>query len=260
MAALAALAEEAGWDAVLVEDYIVYQGEAATPTFDPWVTMAAMAAATRRIRIGTCVTPLPRRRPWTVAAQALTLDHLSGGRFVLGVGSGDVNDPGFSATGEKVDGTVRAELLDEGLEIVAALWQGEPVHFHGRHFHLDGLRLAAVPRQRPRIPIWVGGDMLLAGVRARLARWDGSCAYKGSPDAAWRDMGPEDVSRIRAAAGDRPYDVCVGGRERAADWDAEREHIGAIASAGGTWWCEWVKPGDRQRTYDAVRRGPIRVA
>lgn len=259
MAELAVEAERAGWDAVLLEDYIVYQGEADTPTFDPWVTMAAMAVATERIRIGTCVTPVPRRRPWTLAAQAVTLDHLSGGRFVLGVGSGDVHDPGFALTGEPTEAAVRSELLDEGLQVIAGLWTGEPVHFDGRHLHVDGMRLAAVPQQQPRIPIWVGGDSLMPGVRARLARWDGSCAYKGSPDAEWHDMDPDDVAQVRALAGDRPFDVCIGGRERAEDWDREREHITAIAAAGATWWCEWVKPGDRQRTYDRVRQGPLRV-
>jgi alkanesulfonate monooxygenase SsuD/methylene tetrahydromethanopterin reductase-like flavin-dependent oxidoreductase (luciferase family) len=259
MAELAAEAERAGWDAVLLEDYVVYQGQPETPTFDPWVTMAAMAFATRTIRIGTCVTPVPRRRPWTLAAQAVTLDHLSGGRIVLGVGAGDVHDPGFSATGEPTDISTRAQLLDEGLEVIARLWTGAPVHFDGRHLHVHGLRLAAVPKQEPRIPIWVGGDVLVGGVRARLARWDGSCAYKGSPDEEWQDMAPHDVAQIRAAAGDRPFDICVGGRERSEDWDRDREHIRAVAAAGATWWCEWVKPGDRQQTYSGVRRGPLRV-
>jgi alkanesulfonate monooxygenase SsuD/methylene tetrahydromethanopterin reductase-like flavin-dependent oxidoreductase (luciferase family) len=259
MAELAAEAERAGWDAVLIEDYIAYQGEAETPTYDPWVSMAAMAVATDRILLGTCVTPVPRRRPWKLAAEAVTLDHLSRGRLVLGVGAGDTNDPGFAVVGEPAATTVRAELLDEGLELLAALWTGEPVHFTGRHYRVDGLRLAATPVQQPRIPIWIGGDVLLPGVRARVARWDGSCAYKGSPTAEWRDMGPDDVARIRSAAGARPFDVCVGGRQRAEDWDREREHIRSVAAAGATWWCEWVKPGDRRQTVDAVRRGPLRV-
>ncbi len=77
---------------------------------------------------------------------------------------------------------------------------------------MDGLRLAAMPRQQPRIPIWVGGDVEVPGVRARLARWDGTCPYKGSPGAAWRDMGPDDVAPIRATVGNRPFDICLGGR------------------------------------------------
>jgi alkanesulfonate monooxygenase SsuD/methylene tetrahydromethanopterin reductase-like flavin-dependent oxidoreductase (luciferase family) len=260
MAELAAEAEQAGWDGVFLEDYLVYQGEAGLPTYDPWVTLAAMAVATSRVLLGTSVTPLPRRRPWKLASEAVTLDHLSRGRLILGLGSGDTNDQGFSATGEPLKAGVRAELLDEGLEIVTRLWTGEPVSFRGRHFQVDQLRLAPVPVQQPRIPVWIGGDWLRAGVRARVARWDGSCAYRGSPDQEWRDMTPAQVGEIRAAAGDRPgFDIAVGGRERAEDWDRDREHIRAIAAAGATWWGEWVKPGDRQATYDAVRRGPLRV-
>ncbi len=112
MAELAAEAEGAGWDGIFLEDYIVYQGQVGTDTYDPWVTMAAMAVATRRVRLGTSVTPLPRRRPWKLASEALTLDHLSQGRVILGVGAGDDNDPGFSATAEPSPPVIRAQLLD----------------------------------------------------------------------------------------------------------------------------------------------------
>lgn len=259
MAELAAEAEQAGWDGLFLEDYIVYQGQAGTPTYDPWVTMATMAVATRRVRLGTSVTPVPRRRPWKLASEAVTLDHLSRGRVILGVGSGDVNDPGFGATGEPTAIATRAQLLDEGLEILTGLWTGEPVTFHGRHFHIDNLRLSPVPVQQPRIPVWTGGDWELPGVRKRVTRWDGCCVYKGSPDKQWRDMMPADVSDIVAAVGRPGFDIAVGGRARAQDLDLEREHIRALAKAGATWWCEWVEPGDRQRTIDAVRRGPLRA-
>lgn len=259
MAELAAEAEQAGWDGIFLEDYLVYQGQDGTPTYDPWVTMAAMAVATAALRLGTSVTPLPRRRPWKLASEAVSLDHLSRGRLILGAGSGDVHDQGFSATGEPLEPAVRAQLLDEGLQIVTQLWTGEPVTFHGRHFRVDQLRLSPPPVQQPRIPVWIGGDWALSGVRARVARWDGSCAYRGSPDEEWQDMTAADVRDIRAAAGRPGFDIAPGGRERAADWDREREHIRSLADAGATWWIEWVRPGDRQRTVDAVRRGPLRV-
>jgi len=260
MAELAAAAEKAGWDGIFLEDYIVYQGQVGTPTYDPWVTMAAMTVATSRVRLGTSVTPLPRRRPWQLASEAVTLDHLSQGRLILGVGSGDTQDPGFTATGEPLRRAIRAELLDESLEIVTRLWTGEPVTFRGRHFKLDDLRMSPQPVQQPRIPVWIGGQWTLSGVRARVTRWDGSCAYKGPTDQEWQDMTAADVRDIRAAVGDRPgFDIAIGGRQRDADWDREREHVRTIASAGATWWVEWVKPGDRQATIDAVRRGPLRA-
>jgi alkanesulfonate monooxygenase SsuD/methylene tetrahydromethanopterin reductase-like flavin-dependent oxidoreductase (luciferase family) len=260
MAELAAEAEAAGWDGIFLEDYIVWQGRAGTPTYDPWVVMAAMAVATRRVRLGTAVTPLPRRRPWKLAAEAVTLDHLSGGRVVLGVGSGDPNCPSFSATGEDTSLARRVEQLDEGLELLTALWLGEPVTFHGRHYRVDGLRLTPRPLQHPRIPIWVGGDWNLRGVRARVARYDGSCAYKGSPAEPWQDMTPDDVRAVAGAGAGRPgLDVVVGGRRRGEDWDRDREHIAAVAAAGATWWSEWIEPVDREATYEAVRRGPLRI-
>jgi alkanesulfonate monooxygenase SsuD/methylene tetrahydromethanopterin reductase-like flavin-dependent oxidoreductase (luciferase family) len=260
MAELAVAAEQAGWDGIFLEDYIVYQGHAGMATYDPWVTMAAMAAATSRVRLGTSVTPLPRRRPWQLASEAMTLDQLSRGRLILGVGSGDINDHGFSATGEPLAPAVRAQLLDESLQIITGLWTGEPVSFHGRHFQVEQLRLSPRPVQRPRIPVWVGGDWLLRGVKARVTRWDGCCVYKGSPEEEWQDMTAADVAEIRATVGGRPgFDIALGGRQRAEDLDQERQHIRSLAEAGATWWSEWVEPGDRQRTIDAVKRGPLRV-
>ncbi|HEV2374435.1 MAG TPA: LLM class flavin-dependent oxidoreductase [Streptosporangiaceae bacterium] len=258
MAELAAEAEQAGWDGLFLEDYIVYQGNVGMATYDPWVTLAAMAVATSRVRLGLTVTPVPRRRPWKLASEAVALDHLSQGRLILGVGSGDANDPAFSATGEPLRPGVRAELLDEGLAVMTELWTGEPVTFHGRHFHVEKLTLSPRPVQQPRIPVWVGGDWQLRGVRARITRWDGSCVYKGSPSQEWQDMTAADVREIRSAVGRPEFDIALGGRARAEDWDQDREHIRSIADAGATWWSEWVEPGDRQRTIDAVRRGPLR--
>src|SRR5579871_3965037 len=115
---LAALAEEAGWDGIFLEDYIVWQGHADVPTYDPWVALAAMALRTERIGLGTMVTPLARRRPWKVARETITLDHLSRGRLILGVGAGDVGDPGFGAVGEAMDPAQRARMLDEALDVL----------------------------------------------------------------------------------------------------------------------------------------------
>ena len=260
MAELAVEAEQAGWDGIFLEDYIVYQGQVGVATYDPWVTMAAMAVATNRVRIGTAVTPLPRRRPWKLASEAVTLDHLCGGRLILGVGAGDVHDQGFGATGEPLRPAVRAQLLDESLEIITSLWTGEPVTFHGRHFNVDRLRLSPVPVQRPRIPVWIGGDWQISGVKARVARWDGCCVYKGSPDEKWQDITAPVVHEIQAVTAGRPaFDIALGGRERAVDIDRERQHIRSVAKAGATWWNEWVRPGDRQRIVQAVRRGPLRA-
>jgi alkanesulfonate monooxygenase SsuD/methylene tetrahydromethanopterin reductase-like flavin-dependent oxidoreductase (luciferase family) len=249
LAELAALAEASGWDGIFLEDYLVYQGQEGTPTYDPWVVLAAMAMATTRIRLGTTVTPVPRRRPWKLASEAVTLDHLSGGRLILGVGAGDIGDLGFGATGEPVDPRTRAELLDEGLDIVAGLWSGEPISYRGRHHRVDGLRLSPRPLQRPRIPIWVGGDWRLLGVRRRVTRWDGSCAYNVATPQHVRDVLAA-VERERGTSAG--FDVKVGG-------ERDPALVRALAAAGATWWNDWMPPGELAATRKTIGAGPLRV-
>src|SRR5919205_126195 len=152
---MARLAEDAGWDGIFLEDYIVYQGRQDIPTYDPWVALAAMAVRTERIRLGTEVMPLARRRPWKVARECVTLDHLSNGRLILGVGLGDSGDINFTHFGEETDARRRAKMLDEALDVLVGLWSGEAFSFEGEYYHLREVKLLPTPIQKPRIPIWV---------------------------------------------------------------------------------------------------------
>lgn len=243
IAALAVLAEAAGWDAFLLEDYLCYRG---LPTYDAWVCLAAIACATTRIRLGTTVTPLPRRRPWELAAQAVAVDHLSGGRLILGVGSGAEDDPAFTAAGALMSVRERTARLDEGLQILTALWAGAPVDHHGRYYRIDGLCLPATPVQRPRIPLWVGGDLRRPGVRCRLTEWDGACVYRE------RALDPGDVRDIvalrRAAGRDLAgYDIKVSGN---------LDRLGDFAAAGATWWGQWIPPGPPDEARKVIADGP----
>ena len=111
------------------------------------------------------------------------------------------------------------------------------------------------PVQQPRIPIWIGGGYPNRRPTERALRWDGSCLYK----AGGGHMTPDDVRDLRARAGDRPFTIAVGGRARKDDWDAEREHIRAVAAAGADWWVEWVEPAGRETMRAAAERGPLRV-
>ena len=122
------MAEAAGWDAVFLEDYIIWQGHNDAPTYDPWVALAAMSVATTRIRLGTMVTPLARRRPWKLARETVTLDHLSGGRLILGVGLGDNEiDTSFTRFGEESELKRRADMVDEALDLLVRMWTGRQV-------------------------------------------------------------------------------------------------------------------------------------
>jgi alkanesulfonate monooxygenase SsuD/methylene tetrahydromethanopterin reductase-like flavin-dependent oxidoreductase (luciferase family) len=261
LADLAQLAERSGWDGVFVEDYVIYSE--GLDTYDPWVALAAVACATERIRLGTLVTPLPRRRPWKVAAEAMSIDHLSGGRMILGVGSGDPTAADMMPVGEEPDARVRGEMLDEALEVIDALWKGEMVDHRGAHYRLDGVTLSPRPVQRPRIPIWVGGQFTRRRPRERALRWDGSCLYRAEPPD-WTDMTPDDVRRLRELASSRPdggrgFAVVIGGRRRQENLAAERRYIASLAEAGADWWNEWVPPQTPvERVAELVGAGPLR--
>jgi alkanesulfonate monooxygenase SsuD/methylene tetrahydromethanopterin reductase-like flavin-dependent oxidoreductase (luciferase family) len=244
LAELARMAEDCGWDGVFLEDYLVYQGDSSQPTYDPWICLAAMATATSTVRLGTTVTPVPRRRPWQLAAEAVALDHLSAGRLILGVGIGDPGDPFMKGEGEP---RILAEKLDEALEIINALWTGEPVTFSGKHYTLADAQLTARPIQRPRIPIWVGGNLLIPSVRRRIARWDGSTAYKGTTDAP-QQLTPTDVRTLLTEAPPRTFDVKVSGGNPA-----------RFAKAGATWWGRWIPPGPVAEAHKILRAGPPQV-
>ncbi len=172
--ALAVAAEEAGWDGIFLWDHMWRPASGGLAIADTWITLAAMASVTDRVRLGPTVTPLSRRRPQKVAREAVTLDHLSDGRLTLGIGLG-VNTGGeLERFGECADEAVQAERLDEALEVILGLWSGEEIDHRGRHFTVDHVRFLPRPVQQPRIPIWgaARGAGNLKPLR-RAARLDG---------------------------------------------------------------------------------------
>jgi alkanesulfonate monooxygenase SsuD/methylene tetrahydromethanopterin reductase-like flavin-dependent oxidoreductase (luciferase family) len=171
LADLAAEAEEAGWDGFFVWD-AVFARPPQVPMANPWVALSAIATQTRRIRIGAMVTPLARRRPWQVARETVSLDHLSKGRLIFGVGLG-YQALDFEAFGEEADPKVRGEKLDEGLEVLARLWTGNPVTFQGKHYQVKDVKFLPKPLQTPRIPIWVAGYWPNRRPFRRAAQWEG---------------------------------------------------------------------------------------
>lgn len=203
VAELAAEAEAAGWDGFFVWDHLRYstpRGEVA----DPWVTLAAVAMCTERVRIGPLVTPLSRRRVHKVARETVTLDRLSGGRLVLGVGLGSDNHGELDFPGEISDPRARARLLDDGLARLEAYWGGE---------------LPPPPVQQPRIPVWVAGRYPAKAPLRRAARWDGYFPI---------DLpGPDALHEVAEQLPGPPYDVVVS---LAADEDPA-----PWARAGATW-------------------------
>jgi len=235
---LAVLAEEHGWDALFVWEPVW--------GIDAWVALAAAAVRTERIRLGTMLTPLPRRRPWDVASQAATLDNLSGGRVILSVGLGAPDDRWWLFE-EDPGRQVRAERLDEGLELLTLLWSGDPASFEGRHYRArPAERLVPPPPvQRPRVPIWVVGAWPRPRSMRRAARWDGWLPYH-LPREGPGDLTPEVlregiawIGERRAAAGLQldGYDVVVEGTTPP-DREAAAAAVRPWAAAGATWWLE----------------------
>ncbi len=261
VAELAGEAEAAGWDGVFYWDAIqVGDG----PIFDPWVVMAAMAMRTERVRIGAIMTPLARRRPWKVAREALTLDHLSGGRFVLVVGLGTLDDGGFGRVGEPTDARTRAELLDESLAILVGLWTGRPFAFRGKHYHLDEMTFLPPPVQRPRIPIWVVGAWPSERSMARATRYEGILPQRlQKPGEPMAELSLDDLRALQAwltahrSGRDFPFDIVAEGRSPGDDPVAASAVVRPWAEAGATWWIEadWGI-GDLSVLRTRIRQGP----
>jgi alkanesulfonate monooxygenase SsuD/methylene tetrahydromethanopterin reductase-like flavin-dependent oxidoreductase (luciferase family) len=229
VARVSAEAEEAGWHGVFVWDHIRWR-EPVVEFADPWITLAAIATATERVRLGPMVTPLARRRPAKVARETATLDGLSGGRLILGVGvGGEQFGNEYSITGEELNDRIRARMLDESLEILVAAWSGEPVHHRGEHYIVDGMRFLPRPVQRPGVPIWVAGSYGRINPLRRAARHDGFFPVNlDGPDQLAEMASRLNDLRRDAGTADRPFDI-VAAR---LPGDDPRPY----AEAGATWW------------------------
>jgi alkanesulfonate monooxygenase SsuD/methylene tetrahydromethanopterin reductase-like flavin-dependent oxidoreductase (luciferase family) len=254
---LARDAEDAGWDGVFLWDHIAFERRNEQPVLDPWIALAAIAACTSHISLGTMVTPLARRRPWKVARETVTLDQLSGGRLVLGVGLGFPPDAEFSAFGEEADARIRAAKLDEGLAILAGLWTGRSFSLNGDHFRVRDVTFRPTPARGPRIPVWCAGWWPNRAPFRRAARWDGVVPEK----VGGATPSPKEVSEIARYVGrfreaPEPFDIAINGYSDGAD---SGELMRAYEAAGATWWLERIDP-TRLFTLDEarsrVRAGP----
>ncbi|MFC4948406.1 LLM class flavin-dependent oxidoreductase [Pseudonocardia sp. GCM10023141] len=252
VARIAAEAEEAGWHGVFVWDHLRWRAPV-RQVADPWITLAAIATATERLRFGPMVTPLARRRPAKVAKETATLDRLSGGRLTLGVGLGsDRFAAEFSATGEEVDDRLRGGLLDESLEILTAAWSGEPVHHRGRHHTVDGVTFLPRPVQRPGVPVWAAGFPGNVKPLRRAARHDGF--FPVNLDH------PDQVAAVVASITElrrddtTPYDIAVA--------LPPGTDVTPYVEAGATWWLAEFAPDSVtvDQVRGVLRDGPVAAA
>jgi alkanesulfonate monooxygenase SsuD/methylene tetrahydromethanopterin reductase-like flavin-dependent oxidoreductase (luciferase family) len=246
-------AERAGWDGFFVAEYVW--------GVDAWVALTAAAMRTERIRLGTLLTPVSRRRPWKLASETATLDQLSGGRVILVVGLGAL-DTGFAEFGEATDRVARAELLDEGLDIVTGLWRGQPFGYEGKHYTVRPLRWTGIhPIQQPRIPIWAVGAWPRPKSMRRALRYDGVLPAPMGEGGTFRALTHDDVRAIRAYAAEHraettPFDIVIEGLTPVGDPAGGAAITRAWEDAGATWWIEsmWDTPGTPEEVRATVHR------
>lgn len=263
-------AERSGWDGCFLWDapFVGHANPKVRAAHDAWQLLALAAARTNRIVLGTMITPLPWRRPWLVARDAVTLDRLSGGRFILGVGLG--SPPGSEMSfSEELDRRTRAVMLDESLDILKMCWSGESFDYEGDHYAVS--QAQCLPRPTAgTIPVWVVGAWnrnpdawpIKKSMR-RALRWDGILPnLMGEAREGTSDF--DDISSMSAWINrerDTPFDVVVE-VGTPVDENTSVDAVRRWANAGATWWLERVwysmyrHPGDPSVMQTRIESGP----
>lgn len=182
-----------------------------------------------------------------------TVDRLSDGRVILSVGLGAI-DSGFDKFGEECDRRIRAELMDECLDIVTGLWQGQPFSYDGKHYTVRPTEFPTIGHclQQPRVPIWCVGAIDRPKSMRRALRWDGLLPQVGGNS----HPSLKQIEAIREQVGDRPYDIVIEGQ-------GSEHSPAAWASAGATWWIEsmWSAVNEADAAlaaHDRLLQGPPR--
>lgn len=266
LANLAQDAEKAGWDGFFIWDHIA--GERYPEKMvDPWVALAAIALKTENIRIGALVTPIPRRRPWKLARESVSIDHLSHGRLVFGVGTGSGYGE-FDHLGEEPNPKLRGEMLDEGLDVLTALWSGQKVNYDGKYYQVKDTLFLPEPLQKPRIPIWVAGIWPNRKPFRRAAQWDGMFPlFPGAEDDTLHQLKTlvDYINERRDTS--KPFDILFRGFPLPVDDPTQSaEIIKPYEELGVTWWQLSISPvsygkeikGDwpLQEMHNTILQGP----
>jgi len=254
-------AEKAGWDAFFVWE----------PTYgiDAWVTLAAIAVETEKIRLGTLLSPLSRMRPWKLASETITLDILSNGRITISVGLGAI-DTGFEELGEKTDLKTRAELLDESLDIIDGLWSRDMLNYDGKHYNIKNLfeseffKRHPPPKliQNPRIPIWVVGAWPYEKSMKRAIKYEGIIPTIKNKQGEFEYITPKHIMEIKTYIQENrqdkePFDIIIEGKSPGEDSKVSSSIIKPFAEAGATWWIEsdWTTI-NLEQLFERVKQGP----
>jgi hypothetical protein len=260
LADLAGEAESAGWDGLFLWDHMLYSKSQKIHMVDPWISLTAIAMNTHALRFGPAITPVARRRPWKLARETTTLDNLSKGRLTLNVGLGEPAETEFGFFGEETDPKLRAEMLDEGLQVLTGLWSGKPFSYSGKHYELKKVTFLPTPTQKPRIPIWVGGFWPNKAPFRRAARWDGLIPLK---KGGW--VMPSDLEEILAYVYEQrtsqaPLEVAMIGTRKSLKYGGAKgsKRLIQLEEQGATWWLQslFMERNSTERLLSQIKEGP----
>ena len=258
---LAKEAEDNNWDGFFLWDMLLDSRNPSISTLDPIVTLSAIAASTKKMKLGLMLTPIVRRRPWKLARELVTIDHLSKGRLIIGIGLG-FNKEEFSRFGEESDLKIRAEKLDESLEILTKLLQGEEVNFKGKYYTVNEIQFNPLPYQKRHIPIWLGGFWPNKKPYRRGAKYDGMYPGIASPDPAnpVDTLKSNNLKNIREYIGKfreniDDFDLMLYGNI-SSDYEKEKENLKEWENAGLTWWAQSNDFDSFEEHRERILEGP----
>jgi alkanesulfonate monooxygenase SsuD/methylene tetrahydromethanopterin reductase-like flavin-dependent oxidoreductase (luciferase family) len=253
----AQLAEQTGWDGIFLGDFIWCQ--------DPMIALAAAAMTTKRIRLGTMVTPAPIRRPWKIASESVAVDHLSDGRFTLGLGTGAVWMGWQAFPDEIIDVKNRAEHLDETIDILTLMFKGKPFDFEGKHHNVKLTRLEEIhyppkPIQQPRIPIWAPAIWPRQKAMKRAMKCDGFLPEVWTSDGPG-EVTPDDVADMKLYIEEErtlttPYDIVMSGKITGLSTSEQKDRLAEWQKVGVTWWIEFFWGDAEERVSKVIQQGP----
>jgi alkanesulfonate monooxygenase SsuD/methylene tetrahydromethanopterin reductase-like flavin-dependent oxidoreductase (luciferase family) len=247
---LAQAAEAAGWEAIWIWDHVLFPYGVG----DPWISLAAVASATTSIRLCTGISPMPRYRPHLLARLLTGLDVLSQGRVIFGTGLGAASD--FTPFGEPGDDKTRAEMTDEGLAILEGYLSGKQFSHQGLYYTAENVSFEPTPLQKPRIPVWIGGDSPAALRRA--AQWDGwiigTVSENQEVTKTPAELSVQTTYIFQHRSSKEPFDVAVDGISAPGRNTLALEY----EQAGATWWFECIfgYRGSEAEMLDRVKAGP----
>jgi hypothetical protein len=260
VADLAREAEQAGWDGVFRPEPVWH--------IDAWICLTAAAMTTERIRLGTLISPLPRMRPWRVGAQTATLDNLSNGRVILGIGVGWLLY-GYQAFPDEITNRrQRADMLDEAIDVLDLLYRGAPAKFEGKYYRVDLTALhdqyyPPKPVQQPRIPIWAVGMWFKEKSMRRVLKCDGLIPEKRAADGQELAMTPEDCRQMAEyvqanRTSNTPFDIIMQGNTVDHSRQQVQDKVEPYAEAGATWWIEALYGVPEDKVIERLKQGPKR--